>query len=190
MNRLRQAGALVTGGAIMAAIAMLSHAPWRVHAEPNGALRLSLSARPERFERCRTPTEEELASRPPHMRRPVICEGEAARYHLVVRRNDATILSRELTGGGARRDRPIHFLQEFPLAPGPHHLSISLSRLDSAPAGDSVAAGTAAVTRSTEVLPAELALDTTLTIAPHRVVLVTYDPRQRQLLALTAPREP
>jgi hypothetical protein len=187
VSPLRAAAGLLLGFGLIAGLVALSHAPWRAHPEPDGLLRLSLSARPERIERCRTLSEADLAARPAHMRQPVVCEGTAARYRLEVRHNGAVILDREVTGGGARRDRPVHLLEEFPLSAGPHHLSFTLRRLDTP---DPAGAGTVPRPRSTEVLPAELALDTTVTVAPHRVVLVTYDPRQQRLLALTAPRDP
>lgn len=187
MSPQRAVAGLLLGLVLAAGLVALSHAPWRAHPEPDGLLRLSLSARPERIERCRTLSDEELAARPAHMRQPVVCEGAAARYRLEVRRDGTVILDREVTGGGARRDRPVHLLEEFPLSAGSHHLSIALRRLDTP---DPAGADTASRVRSTEVLPDELALDTTLTITPHRVVLVTYDPRQQRLLAQTAPRDP
>lgn len=179
--------AWLLGLALVVGIAAASHAPWRAHPAPDGVLRLSLSARPERVERCRTLSAEELASRPAHMRQPVICDGEAATYRLVVARNSAILFDEEVTGGGARGDRPIHVLREFPLPAGPSHLSVSLSRTDTPEPAATESGGTA---RGTEGLPRTLHLDTTVTVAARRVVMVTYDPIQRRLLALTAPREP
>ncbi|MFN2317066.1 MAG: hypothetical protein ABR551_01045 [Gemmatimonadales bacterium] len=179
--------AWLLGAAMVAGLVAASHAPWRAHPEPDGVLRLNLSARPERIERCRTLSEAELASRPAHMRQPVICDGEAAGYRLVVSQNGEPVLNEALSGGGARRDRPIHLLREFPIPVGTVQLSITLDRIDAA---DSVAVDTAAATRIAEALPRALRLDTTVTVASHRVVMVTYDPRQRRLLALTGPRDP
>lgn len=179
--------AWLLGAAVMAGLVAASHAPWRAHPEPGGVLRLNLSARPERLERCRTPSEAELASRPAHMRQAEICDGEAASYRLVVARDGAPVLTEELTGGGARRDRPIHLLREFPIPAGAVHLSVALDRIDAA---DSVAMDTAAATRIAEALPRALRLDTTVIVASRRVVMVTYDPRQRRLVALTGPRDP
>lgn len=179
--------AWLLGVAVVGGLAAASHAPWRAHPTPDGVLRLSLSARPERVERCRTLSEEELASRPAHMRQPVICDGEAASYRLVVARNSARLFDEEVTGGGARRDRPMHLLREFTIPVGTSHLSVSLTRTDTA---EPAASNPGAATRSTEGLPRALHLDTTVTVAAHRVVMVTYDPIQRRLLALTAPREP
>lgn len=179
--------AWLLGAAVMAGLVAASHAPWRAHPEPGGVLRLNLSARPERVERCRTLSEAELASRPAHMRQAEICDGEAARYRLVVTRDGAPVLDEELTGGGARRDRPIHLLREFPIPAATVHLSIALDRID---AVDSVAVDTTTATRIAEALPRALRLDTTVTVTSHRVVMVTYDPRQRRLAALTGPRDP
>ena len=175
------------GVAVMVGLAAASHAPWRAHPEQSGVLRLNLSARPERVERCRTLSEEELASRPAHMRQAVICDGAAASYRLVVTRDGAPLLDAALTGGGARRDRPIHFLREYPIPAGTVHLSLTLERID---ATDPVVGDTAAAGRITEALPRALRLDTTVTVAPHRVIMVTYEPRQRRLVALTGARNP
>lgn len=185
--RLSRILAWLLGAGVMAGLAAASHAPWRAHPEPDGVLRLNLSARPERLERCRTLSEEELASRPAHMRQPVICDGEAASYRLVVTRDGAPVFDAELTGGGARRDRPIHLLQEFPIPTGAVHLAVALDRIDTP---DSVALDTASATRISEALPRALRLDTTVTVAANRVVMVSYDPRQRRLRALTAPNDP
>jgi hypothetical protein len=179
--------AWLLGVAVMVGLAAASRAPWRAHPEESGVLRLNLSARPERLERCRTLSEEELASRPAHMRQPVICDGEAASYRLVVTRDGAPLLETELTGGGARRDRPIHLLREYPIPAGTVHLSIALERIDTA---EAMVVDTAAGIRIAEALPRSLRLDTTVTVASHRVVMVTYEPRQRRLVALTAPRDP
>lgn len=179
--------ALALGVAGVVGIATASQAPWRAHPSPDGAVRLSLSARPERIEQCRTLTEEELAARPAHMRQPVVCEGTSARYRLVLAAGEAVLLDTALTGGGARRDRPLHLLEEFPLPPGTHRLAVTLHRVDTIPPDATVEATPA---RSAEVLPAELGLETTVTIAARRVVLVTYDPRRQRLVALTAPRTP
>lgn len=184
----RRALAWLLGVGVMVGLAAASQAPWRAHPALDGVLRLNLSARPERVERCRTLSEEELAGRPAHMRQPVLCDGEAASYRLVVTRDGAPVLSEELTGGGARRDRPIHLLREFPIQAGTAHLSITLNRIDAADEG--VAPDTAAAGRIAEALPRALRLDTTVTVASRRVVMVTYDPRQRRLVALTGPRDP
>lgn len=185
---------LAVGTVLMAG---LSRAPWVANSGTDGVLRISLSARPDRVETCRALSAEELAARPAHMRQAVVCEGAAARYLLTVHRNGARILAEEVTGGGARSDRPMHLLREFPLAAGSHHLSVRFVLLDSLPPGaaaDSTAStGREAAERNRrrgEAVPMELTLDTTITLAAQRVVLVTYDPQQRRLITLAAPRTP
>lgn len=188
----------VLGAVLMAGMAWVSQAPWQRDAEAAGVVRVSLSARPDRVEACRSLSGEELAARPAHMRQAVVCEGSAARYRLTVAQGGHALVSEELTGGGARSDRPLHFLREFPLAPGPHHLSVQFYLVDSlatASAGpDSPPTDRREEEernrRQREAVPARLELDTTITLAAHRVVLVTYDPQARRLVALDRPRAP
>lgn len=189
------------------AIAAMSRAPWRPHPEAGGAVRISLSARPDRLERCRTLSPEELADVPVHMRQEVVCEGTAARYQLTVEVGGNQLADLTLTGGGAREDRPIHALHEFPLAAGRHHLSVRWARTDSTAgepgeedsttdrpgAGLSRERGERASEqrdrRRREAVPARLALDTLINVLPRRVVLITYDAAQRRLRALSSPRD-
>ena len=56
----------------------------RTSREHSAQLRLSLSARPERVERCRELSDEELARLPAHMRLRTQCEGYSARYRLAI----------------------------------------------------------------------------------------------------------
>lgn len=175
------------------AMAGLSRAPWVADPGTEGVLRLSLSARPDRVESCRALSEEELAARPAHMRQAVVCEGGAARYRLTVDGSAGRLLDEQVTGGGARSDRPMHLLREFPLAAGSHHLSVHFALLDSLPADSGAGTGREAAERDrrrSEAVPAEMRLDTTITIQAQRVVLVAYDPQLRRLVALAAPRAP
>lgn len=181
----------------MMVMAGLSRAPWVVDAGTDGVLRISLSARPDRVETCRALSDEELATRPAHMRQAVVCEGGAARYQLTVASDAAALLDEEVTGGGARSDRPMHLLREFPLAAGSHHLSVRFVLIDSLPpdsaADSATGTGQEAAERNrrrSEAVPVEMTLDTTIIIAAQRVVLVTYDPQLRRLIALTSPRAP
>ncbi|MDZ4674466.1 MAG: hypothetical protein SGI84_08425 [Gemmatimonadota bacterium] len=183
---------------LVVGIAWGSRAPWTRDAGSDGLVRISLSARPDRIEVCRSLSEEELAARPAHMRQAVICEGLAARYRLTVTRDGQPMMTEELTGGGARSDRPLHFLREFPLAPGSHHLSVrfhlvdSLANVDTDP--DSPAAHRQEAEernrRQREAVPARLELDTTISVVANRVVLIAYDPQARRLIALDSPRPP
>jgi len=205
----RTAAGLALAALAALAIAAGSRAAWRAHPDPAGLVRVSLSARPERIESCRTLSPEELADVPAHMRQEVVCQGAAARYRLVVDLGGRTVASPLLTGGGARQDRPVHALLEFPVPAGRHHLSVRWDRADSLPAGATAAAGEPAGPaepelsrergareseerdrRRREAVPARLALDTVVEVAARRVILVTYDPVRRRLLAVAAPRDP
>lgn len=90
-------------------------------------VRLSWRAVAERLERCRVPTEEELAAVPLHMRQPEICGGRLASFHLAVAIDGETVIDRELRPAGAREDRPTYVLEVLPIPPGPHQLEVAFS---------------------------------------------------------------
>lgn len=159
---------------------------------PDGAamLRLSWSARPERIEQCRRLSDAELAALPQHMRLRWECEGRFARYLLSVSVDGRVLAADTVRGSGLRNDRPIHLFREYAVAPGERHMTVSLRRIDAEVRPDSAAdatttAGTGAADRETregqerrvrraEALPAFVSMDSTLTVAAQRVVLVTY----------------
>lgn len=170
-------------------------------------LRLSLSARPERVERCRELSDDELAKLPAHMRLRTQCEGHSSRYVLVVRIDDRELTVDTLRGGGLRHDRPLHVFREHDVAPGRQRLLVSVTRLDEGTTPTS--ADTASLThvassdtllggraerereerrrRVAEAMPSRLTLDTTLALAAGRVVLITFDQNTRRLMARTEP---
>lgn len=204
---LRRAVGIGLVAAATLALAAISRAPWRAHPEADGAVRVSLSARPDRVESCRTLTAEELAEVPAHMRQQVVCVGTAARYRLTIEVDRRNLADLALTGGGARQDRPIHVLREFPLPAGRHHLSVRMVRTDSIPAEAGPDApdpeGERGISRDRdtreseerdrrrrEAMPVRLSLDTILDVMPGRVILVTYDAMQRRILAISSPRDP
>lgn len=164
-------------------------------------VRLSWSARPERVERCRRLTDDELAQRPAHMRMRMECEGAFARYILTVRVDGDVVANDTIRGGGLRHDRPMHVFHEIAVVPGSRRLEVELARVDSV-GNDSTAAGAGAGAdtllgaregremderrgRAAEAIPARLTLDTTLALAAGSVVLVTWDPGRRALVSKT-----
>jgi hypothetical protein len=166
-------------------------------------LRLSWSARPERVERCRRLTDEELQTRPAHMRLRVECHGAFARYHLSVSVDGRAIAGDTIRGGGLRHDRPMHVFEEIPVPAGARAVRISLVRLDSTVATaveDPAAVGADTLLgaresreaderrrRAQEAIPPELVLDTILSLVPRGVVLVTYDGGRRRLVVQGGP---
>jgi hypothetical protein len=199
--------AVAIAGAL--ALAWVSTAPLPVSASPDAQVRLSWGARPERIERCRTLSDEELAKLSPQMRQRQECEGTTARYRLEVRRAGVAIASEEVRGGGLRHDRELYVFHEMPVPAGRAEYAVRFSRIDTvagspeqaqaiAGAGDTVQA---AITperakretderqrRRDAAVPPVLELDTTVTLGARAVLLVTYNSDDRRLhVILRAP---
>lgn len=172
----------VGGGAALGAgllLAWLSRAPMRVSSSDAGSIRVAWSGRPERVEHCVTRSDEELRDVPSHMRQRVACEGRSARYRMLVRRDGQVLADEVVTGAGARQDRPIYVLREFPTRPGAFRLEVSLQRLDSV-----------APPVSSAAMPPSLSLTAEHRIATRSVLLITYDPESRALVARSADGSP
>ena len=158
-------------------------------------LRVSWRARPERIEVCRTLSAEELAKREEHMRQRVECTGRFATYDLRVDTDGRTLHQSVVRGAGLRHDRPLYVLREIEIAPGVHRVHVSFVRRETT---DNDAAAFARVAspdadtglfagraqreaieherRARAAIPPTLTLDTTLTFAAGRVVVVTFGP--------------
>jgi hypothetical protein len=159
-------------------IAWLSQMPVASDTSDQALLRLAWRARPERIERCVTPSPEALAALPPHMRQTTICEGINASYRLEVRLGDATVVERLVEPGGLRRDRPLYVFLEIPIPAGDAHLGIQFVRVqDASGDGDDDAGGEGL----TEAVPRSLRWDERLHFAPGQVRVVSYNPERREL---------
>ena len=195
--------------AALLAIVRASASPVPFHDADSARLRLSLSARPERIEVCRTVSAEELAQREEHMRQRVECDGRSATYTLRVEADGRRIDETVIRGAGLRHDRPIYLLRDFDLAAGAHRVRVSLTRRENtdddaaafAPAESSGAdtgifAGRAQreaierARRAGAAIPPRLLLDTSLTFAPRRVTIVTFDQERRALELLNEESRP
>lgn len=194
---------VVVAVAVTAGLVALSRGGYATGRGNEALLRLSWSGRPERIERCRRLTDEELAQRPAHMRQRLECEGSSAHYLVLVGTDGQSASLDTVTGGGLRGDRPIHFLGEYRLQPGTHAISVEVVRADTVAAdaeeaedrdetdeGEDVELDRGVREREErrrqreEALPARLALDTTLMLEPGEVVLITYDRGARRLVAV------
>lgn len=191
--------------AAMAGTVALSRAPYTTGRGDVALLRLSWSGRPQRIERCRELSDEELAKRPAHMRLRLECEGRSARYAVRVVVDGRTAALDTVTGGGLRGDRAIHMLREFPVAPGSRAIAVTIERIeaieedpeeaedheDEAPEsgpGDRAARERAERSRERrEALPARLELARSVTLEAGSVAMVTYDPSGRRLALVTGP---
>ncbi|HEY0972817.1 MAG TPA: hypothetical protein VGE02_17745 [Gemmatimonadales bacterium] len=204
----RVAGAAVAAAAVLG-LTVASHVPVSVYPSDDSMLRVAFSARPERVERCRTMSDEELAEIPAHMRQRVVCEGFTARYRLQVLREGRVLATADVRGGGLRHDRQLYVLRELPVPSGRAAFEIRLTRVDSALTGGteredgggpaSAPAGGVALAPATErerrevdersrrvadEVPPELVWRETVTLEPREVLLVTYDRADRRLRAV------
>lgn len=149
-----------------AGLVVLSGVTLVVEESDDGLVRLSWRAVGERIEKCRVPSEEELAALPPHMRQKEICEGHLAPFALEVRLDGEPVVDREVRPAGARQDRPTYVFDEIPVAPGSHDLEVVFA----------VAEGDLAS------LAAPLRLRTRVEIPARGVVLVTRDDASGELV--------
>jgi hypothetical protein len=201
---------IVTVGSALA-LALVSAAPFRVNARPDARLRIAFSARPERIETCRTPSTEELASLPAHMRQGVVCEGTTASYRLEVRHDDSLVASASLRGGGLRHDRRLYALRELSLPSGRSTIDVRLVRVDTVAVRPDAARALDDHERDehrsregrshgdddrrnarsrdedehrrrvADEVPSVLTLHEIVTLYPREVLLVTYDQASRRL---------
>lgn len=187
MTRVDRALGGVLAAAAVAALVWASHFRLTSHASPDAVLRLAWSARPERIETCRQQTVEELARLPQHMRQPVVCEGAAAHYRLVVRLGGRVIADQLVRAGGLRQDRRLYVFREVALPAGDADVDVRFERVEpSTPAIGADRAGQhqpgqSDQGQSGETVPPRLAFAQRLRFTPRAVILVTYDPERRVL---------
>jgi hypothetical protein len=180
---LRAAGIIIAFGLLLA-MTWASTAPLRVTTSDDAIVRLSLGARPERIETCRTQSDEELEKLAPQMRQRVICEGVTARYRLSVRRNGQLLHEQIVRGGGLRRDRRLYVSRDLHVRPGPGVVAVDLVRIDTVVARDEEdEEEEERERRRGEDVPAELHLEVEVALEPREVLLVTYDPVSRRLVS-------
>ena len=175
---------------VLAAVVWASNAPITANRSADAVLRLAWSARPERVEKCRQRSAEELARLPQHMRQPIECEGTTAEYRLQVRIDGALVADRVFHGGGLRRDRRLYVFEELAIPPGQASIDVRFDRVtpdhtgtgtDSNPAANP---GSTPPARATEAVPPHLALERRLHFVSREATLVTYSPEGRTLVAV------
>lgn len=124
MTPLRGLGALALAAVCAAAVAAASRAPFSPEPVREAAIRFAWRASSEPIQRCRTPSAEELARLPVHMRRKQICERNLPTSHLEVSLDGEARLDAHIPPRGAERDRPGVVLRELRVAPGQHRLAV------------------------------------------------------------------
>lgn len=137
-----------------------------------GELRLAWRMAVPRVVECRTPTPEELAELPVHMRQEEICEGRPVSYRLEVRVDGELRHRHTVRAEGARADRPMQVFETLTLEPGARDVRVVFERADE---------GDASSSESTS-LPDRLVFDRRVDVAARDVVLVTWDADRRALV--------
>ena len=205
---LRAAGIIIAFGLLLA-MTWGSTAPLRVATTDDAIVRLSLGARPQRIETCRTQSDEELEKLAPQMRQRVICEGVTARYRLSVRRNGDVIHDQLVRGGGIRHDRRLYVSRDLRVPTGPGVFTVELVRIDTVSLEEDEEEegeeeeheramssdrqrreGEERRRRREEDVPPELRVEVEASLEPREVLLVTYDPVRRRLVTVTGGESP
>jgi hypothetical protein len=158
----RAVAAAVLCAALASAIAFGSQAPVRIDPSDDAAIRFSWRARSAPVEECRTPSAEEQAKLPIHMRQSRVCERRLAAFRLEVALDGAPVIDARVAPEGAQHDRPAYVLRELLVAPGTHRLGVRF-------APEVEAAG-----------PPQ-SLDLPLELSAREVALVTEDPETGRL---------
>jgi hypothetical protein len=154
-----------------ALLGALSRLPWDAGRSDQAIVRLAWRTTGERIRECRRLTEAELEKIPAHMRRLEECTEREIPYRLALEIDGAGTLDALVHAAGARHDRPLYVFRESAVAPGPHRVSVQFTRAEEPPPGVEPVGET----------PAALDFDTTLTLLPREILLVTYDPEPRRL---------
>lgn len=181
MNAMRRALALGVTVAVLLGVSALTRMRHAAHPSDAAMLRLSWHARGERVEHCRRASAEELAQQAAHMRQEVICEGHrVAPYRVTVTIDDARVVDAPVAGSGGPGDGALFVLHDTQVEPGAHRVRAEVRREhDAAEPEDD---GLHDARRQT--VPPLLTLDTTVTFAPRRVVLVTYSSEIERLVVV------
>jgi len=175
------------GALLLAGMVWASKAPMTTNRSPDATLRLAWSARPERIEKCRQQSDEELAKLPAHMRQPVACEGTTAEYRLQVRHEGALVTERVVHGGGLRRDRRLYVFEEIRVPAGEATVDVRFDRVDASAPGQAAGEQAGATSAPRGEVPPHLSLVQRIRFSSREVVLVTYDSDRKELAAVQRP---
>lgn len=165
---LRALAATAACAALAAALAWGSRLPFRAEPRDDAVIRLSWRAVSRPVEECRTPTPEELARLPVHMRQTRICERRLAAFRLALELDGRTSIDERVEPQGAQHDRPAYVLRELRVAPGSHRLAVRF-------------------TPEAEAVGPPLELEAQIALAAREVALVTESPEGGALVLRRGP---
>ena len=163
----RRVAAIAAGVAALGALGVVTRLPYAAAGGGEAAVRLSWRWRAAPVEACRRVPPEELARRPVHMRRAVVCGRRMVSYRLRVAVDGVPVVDERVEPRGLLGDRPLSVHREVRVRPGVRWLGVSFVP----ETGDAR-------------LPAPSRLDTVVVVAPRGVVLVTVERAVRGRSAL------
>lgn len=176
---------LAVAGAVLGILVAGSQWPWTAAPDDVAVIRLDWRASAERVEECRPPTDEEIAERPPHMRPREICEGRVIPYSLHVVVDRVVVVDDTIHGAGVREDRPLYVAREIVVSPGLHDLRIDFETIE-----PEEEAGHEEEDPDDEddddddgEHSPSVSLAGAFRMGPRQVLVVTYDPDRRSLVA-------
>ena len=170
MRRVLQ---LAVTGAVLSALLALSSWEFDAPSSDEGVLRLSWRAIGRELEQCRPLSAAEIAKQPAHMRQTQKCERVVEPYRLELLIDDSLRVDTTYQPTGARGDRPLYILRDFPVSAGRHDVEVRFYEVE------------AAAHISPEQLghfPDAVVFSATVEFAPRRIALVTYDADSRSLV--------
>ena len=163
-DALRYAGQAVLYAAFAAFVGYFSTSPsFRLLADDEALLRLSLLHPGQPKGDCRQRTPEELAKMPPQMRAPLDCPRERSPVVVRVELDGQAVIDEAFAPAGLRRDGASAAYRRLPIKAGPHTLRVQLN--DDA--------------RRTD-FPYER--EARLTVVPGQIVLIDFNPARGGLL--------
>jgi hypothetical protein len=164
---VRAAAGWVLAALATLAVVGLSRVPYAEERAGGGEVRLAWRWKSERVRLCRKLAPAEVAKLPAHMRRTEDCQRSLRPWRLEASVDGAAAADDTIRARGAESDRPLFVFRRVSVAPGSHAVRVRFS-----PVGEGG--------------PPPVGLDTVVTVAPRRVVLVTMDEDTGRLVLRTA----
>lgn len=117
----------VTYAIFAAVIGYFASLPVYTHFPPDqGLIRLSFTHGAQRAGECRRRSAEEIAKLPPNMRRPLDCPRGRLPIEVELMLDGKLVLRDSLRPTGLSGDGPAHVHRGFPVAPGPHKITVRM----------------------------------------------------------------
>lgn len=127
MNPLRGLGQVIAYGAFAAFVGYFAAAPaWQAADASKAEIKFSFTHAGARLAECRRYTPEELAKIAPNMRRTLDCQRERVPVEVELEVDGEKLLRASLPPTGLWKDGPAVLYRRFPMAGGPHRVTLRL----------------------------------------------------------------